>query len=71
MKFMMRKAEYIRQDYKTDQDILSELKIHPVLKKIQNYTNKWIQHVRRIDRGRQTATLTRLKPTGSCTYHQV
>jgi hypothetical protein len=36
---------------------LSELKINPVVKKIQKYGTKWIQHVQRMDRDGQTATL--------------
>jgi hypothetical protein len=28
-------TQYARQDYKTDEDILSELKINPVVKKIK------------------------------------
>jgi len=35
----MKTAKYI-QDYKTNADILSELKINSVVKKIQNYINK-------------------------------
>ena len=58
MKFMSRTAKYTWQDYETNEDILSELKINPVVKKIQNRRNKWIQHVRYMDRDRQTATLT-------------
>jgi len=44
MKFM-RMAKYTWPGYKTSEDILSELKINPVLNKIQNYRNKLIQHV--------------------------
>ena len=29
--------------------ILNILKINPVVKKIQNYTNKWIQDIRKMD----------------------
>jgi len=54
MEFMGRTAKYTRQDYKTNKDISSEFKIDPVVKKIQNYRNKWIQHVRRMDRDRLT-----------------
>jgi hypothetical protein len=36
-KFMRRKAKYTWPDYKTNDDILSELKINPVVKNIQNY----------------------------------
>ena len=51
MKFM-RTAKYAWQDYKTKEDILSELKINPDEKKIQNYKNKWIQHAWQMDRDR-------------------
>jgi hypothetical protein len=41
----------------TSQDTLSEIKIKPVIEKIQNYINKLIKHIRRMDGDRQTATL--------------
>jgi hypothetical protein len=50
-----RTSKYTCQDYKTYEDILSELKINPVVKKIQNYGYRWLQHVRRMDR--ETTTL--------------
>jgi hypothetical protein len=37
MKFVRRKTKYTWKDYKTNEDILSELKIKPVVKKFQNY----------------------------------
>jgi hypothetical protein len=43
MEFMIT-AKYIWQNHKTIEDILSELAIHPVVKKIQNYRTKW-KHV--------------------------
>jgi hypothetical protein len=68
MKFMRNGAQYTRQGYKTSEDIFSELKINPFVKKIQNYGNKRIQHVRRMDRDRQTDRLPHLimkyKPCG-------
>jgi len=57
VKFMRRAAKNTWQDLKTNEDILSELIVYPVVKKIQNCRNKWLQHVRRMDRDRQTATL--------------
>jgi hypothetical protein len=54
---IMRTAIYTRQDYKTVEDILSELKINPVAKKIQNYRTKWKQHVQQMDTDDQTTTL--------------
>jgi hypothetical protein len=50
MKLMRSITKYTRQDYKTSEGILSKLKTNPVVKKIQNYGNKWIQHARRMDR---------------------
>ena len=40
---MGRMEKYSWQDYKTNEGILSELKINPVVKKIQNYRIKNIQ----------------------------
>jgi len=37
IKYMTRTAKYTWQDYKTNEDILSELKINPAVMKIQNY----------------------------------
>jgi hypothetical protein len=44
-------------NHRTNDDILSELNIIPAVEKIQNYRSKWVQHVRRKDRERQTAHL--------------
>jgi predicted transcriptional regulator len=57
MKCMRRMANHTWQDYRTNEFILSEFKIRPVVKKIQTYRNKWIQTIRRMDRDRQTATI--------------
>jgi len=38
-----RTAKCTWQDYKTNEDTLSELKINPVVKKIQTYRSMWIQ----------------------------
>jgi hypothetical protein len=35
--------KYTWQYYKTGEDILSELKFNPVVKKMQNYRNKWTE----------------------------
>ena len=63
MKFMSRTVKYTWQDYKTNDDILSGLKINPVMKKIQNYRNKWIR-VRRMDRDRLPHLLMKYQPCG-------
>ena len=57
MKCLRKMAKYTWQDYRTNEDILSQLKIRPVAEKIQNYRNKWMQHVQQMDSDRQTATL--------------
>jgi hypothetical protein len=49
IKFMRRTSKYTWQDYKTNEYILSELKINPVVKKIQNYRYRWLQRVWRMD----------------------
>jgi hypothetical protein len=48
----MRTAKYTCQDYKTNEDILSEFRNNPVVNKIQNYRNKWIKYVQKMDRDR-------------------
>jgi len=40
IKFMRKTAKYIWKVHKNNENILSELKINPVLKEIQNYRNK-------------------------------
>ena len=49
IKFMRRTVKYTWQDYRISEDILSELKMNSVLKKIQNYRNKWV-HVQQMDK---------------------
>jgi hypothetical protein len=43
IKFMRRTAKYTWYDYKTNEDMLSEIKINPIVKIIQNTGNKWTQ----------------------------
>jgi hypothetical protein len=59
----MSTAIHTRQDYKTIEDILSELKINPAAKKIQNYRTKWKQHVQQMDTDNQTTTLNNVTST--------
>jgi hypothetical protein len=49
MKVIRGAGKYTWQDYKTNENILSELNIDPLVKKIQNYRNKWVERVRRMD----------------------
>jgi hypothetical protein len=51
------------KDYKTNGDILSEIKSNPVVKKIRNYGNKWI-HVRRMDRDGLPHFINKYQPCG-------
>ena len=44
--------------------VLHKLKINPAVKKIQNYRNKWIRHVRRRDRDRLTHLIVKYQPFG-------
>jgi hypothetical protein len=64
MKFMMKTAKYTWLDYKRNQDITEELKMQPVMEKINNYKNKWIQHVRRMDRARLPHAILKYQPAG-------
>jgi len=59
-------AKYIRQDYNITEDILSELAIHPVVKKIQNYISmsRLKQNVRRMDRDRLTYIIMKYQRSG-------
>jgi len=57
-------AKHTWQDYKTNEDILSEIKINPVKKKIQNYRNKWIHHVQQMDRDRLLHLIMKYLPCG-------
>jgi hypothetical protein len=50
MKFMMKMKKYTWQDYTTNEDILLEIKINPVVTEIQNYRHKWVQHIQRMDK---------------------
>jgi hypothetical protein len=59
----MRMAKYTWQVYKTNENILSELKTNPVVKKIKNYINKWI-HVRRTDRDSLIYFIMNYEPCG-------
>jgi len=57
MKYVRRIAKYRWQDCKTNEDILSELKINSDVKKLQIYRHEWVQRVRIMERDK-TATLS-------------
>jgi DNA transposition AAA+ family ATPase len=52
IKFVRKTAKYTQYDHKRNQDIIKELKTQQIWEKINNYKNKWIQHVRRMDTAR-------------------
>ena len=45
LKFVRKTAEFTWQDYKRNEDIVSQIEIKPVVKKIQNYGKKWEKHI--------------------------
>jgi len=45
-------AKYKCQEYKTSEGNISEIKIKPVVKKINNYTKEWLQRFLRMSRDR-------------------
>jgi len=49
MKSMTSTVKCTQQDYRTNERIFSEHKINPVVEKIINYANQWIQRVRQMD----------------------
>jgi hypothetical protein len=64
IKFVRRTAKCTWQDYKPNEDILSELEIKPVVKQTQNYKNKWVQHVTRMDKDRLRHLIMKYQPCG-------
>jgi hypothetical protein len=50
--------------HKTNKYILSELKINPIVEKIQSYINKWVQGVRRMNRHRRPHFFMQYQPRG-------
>jgi hypothetical protein len=64
MKYMRRTAGYIWTDYKTNVQIAKELKITPILDKLQEYMRNWIQHVNRMPHNRLPRVMKHYSPTG-------
>jgi hypothetical protein len=52
MRFITSTVKYILRDYKRNNDVIKELKTEPVMGKILEYKNNWIQHVNRTQRDR-------------------
>jgi len=64
MKYMRRTAGYTWTDYKTNTQIVRELKITPILDKLLEYRRNWIQHVNRMPRNRLSRIMKHYSPTG-------
>jgi hypothetical protein len=64
MKLMRKTAKYTRQDHKRNQEIMKELKTNPVLEKINNYKEKCIQHVHRMERSTFPRAILNYQPSG-------
>jgi hypothetical protein len=52
MKFMRQTAGYTKWDLKSNEEVLKELKVEPILDYICRYQNKWWEHVNRMSRTR-------------------
>jgi hypothetical protein len=64
MKHMRITTGYTGTDYKTNTQIAKELKISPILDKLQEYSRNRIQHVNRIPRNRLPRVMKHYSPTG-------
>ena len=64
MKYMRRRAGYTWTDHKTNRQIAKELKITPILDKLQEYERNWTQHVKRMPRNRLPKDMKQYSPTG-------
>ena len=64
MKYMRRTAGYTWTDHKTNRQIAKELKITPILDKLQEYKRKWIHHVNRMPHNRLPRVMKQYFPTG-------
>jgi len=64
MKYIRRTAGYTWTDYKTNTQIAKELKITPILGKLQEYKRNWIHHVNRMPRNRLPRVMKQYSPTG-------
>ena len=64
MGFMRYTAGYTKWDYKRNDDVLKELRLEPVIKYIQEYQNKWMNHLRRMSSDRIPKAMIPYCPTG-------
>jgi len=64
MKYVRRTAGYTWTDHKTNKQIAKELKISPILDKLQEYKRNWIHNVNRMPRNRLPRVMKQYSPTG-------
>jgi hypothetical protein len=64
MKFMRRAAGYTKWNQKRKEDILTELKIEPMVDYIKQYQESCSSHVNRMDTGRFPKAILRYRPKG-------
>jgi len=64
MKYMRRTEGYTWTDYRTNVQIVKELKITAILDKLLEYKRSWIQHVNRMPRNRLPRVMKQHRPTG-------
>ena len=64
MKYMRRTTGYTWTDHKTNTQIAKELKITPILDKLQEYKRNWIHHVNRMPLHRLPRAMKQYSPTG-------
>jgi hypothetical protein len=64
MKYMRRTAGCTWTDYKTDAQIVKELKITLILDKLLEFKRSWIQHLSRMTRNSLPGVMKHYSPTG-------
>jgi len=64
LKYMRRTAGYTWTDYRTNAQIVKELKVTQILAKLLEYKRSWIQHVNRMPRNRLPRVMKHYCPTG-------
>jgi hypothetical protein len=59
-----RTAGYTLFDHKRNDEILEELKVEPVDKKLRRYKSNWLQHVTRMNNNRMPKIMLNYRPNG-------
>jgi hypothetical protein len=64
MRFIRRTAGDTKWDLKTNEEVLKELKVEPILDYICSYQNNWREHVNRMSRTRIPEAIMYYQPRG-------